>query len=106
MKKHSNTSFTVLLFSSILGVLVVSTLVAASSFFLRPVIELDLKNKLISDLLKAGITPPVINISGRDITLSGFISNEKESIRTEETAKKVWGVRKVNNHLIVRSKIE
>lgn len=94
----------VLLLLSILGVLVISTLVVISSYFLRPSIELDLKAKLIDNFSKAGVDNSIIYVSGRDITLSGSVSSKADAKISENIAKSVWGVRQVNNSLLIEAK--
>ena len=99
--KLSHSAQSALLLLSIIGVLIISTLVVISSYFLRPTIELDLKEKLVISLSDVALENQVINVSGRDITLHGSVGDIREATIAEETAKKVWGVRQVSNNLFV-----
>lgn len=103
MQRISYSSKSPLIFLSILGVLVISTLVMISSYFLRPSIEIDLKEQLIEKLSNIGINTPTIKVSGMDVTLTGTVSDQSKKIIAEETVKKIWGVRRVNNHLVVET---
>lgn len=102
MQKFSYSSVSPLIFLGILGVLIISTLVMVSSYFLRPSIEIDLKEQLTHSLSNIGIIAPIIHVSGMDVTLSGTVSDSSEKEIAEETVRKVWGVRRVNNHLFVQ----
>ncbi len=101
-----NSSKSALLLLSIIGVLVISTLVVISSYFLRPTIEFDLKEKLVSSLSKVGLNTPLVRVSGRDVELHGSVATVNELTIAEETAKRVWGVRQVNNHLLIKNTID
>lgn len=74
-----------------------------SGYFLRPSIEFDLREQLSSRLSKVGIIAPVIYVSGMDVTLKGTVSKKSEIVTAEEIVKKVWGVRRVNNYLLVEN---
>lgn len=86
---------------SIISIMVISTLVLISSYFLRPAIEINLKDQLVSSLSKAGLMNSMVRVSGRDVELHGAVSNINERIAAEEAAKQIWGVRQVENHLLV-----
>jgi len=99
--KFNSSSKSALLLLSVLGILVISTLVVISSYFLQPTIELDLKRKLTESLSKAGMDSSIIRVSGRDITLHGSISSKNDAKVAEDIAKKIRGVRQVKNSLVV-----
>lgn len=103
MQKSISSSKSALLLLSMLGVLIVSTLVAISSYFLLPSIELDLKTKLVANLSQTGITSSNISVSGRNITLYGSVSSNTDIIVAEDIAKSIWGVRRVNNSLLIKT---
>jgi len=86
-----------------LAVLVIATLVVATSYFLRPSIELELKNKLLNNFASLGFNNTTIHISGRDITLHGAVKNKTEAMQAENTAKEIWGVREVDNQLLIKN---
>lgn len=84
-----------------IAVLVISTLVVASTYFLRPNIEDNLKTELKYRFSQVGLGNAVIDVSGRDVILMGDVNNKAEVIKAENTAKKIWGVREVENKLLV-----
>ena len=86
-----------------LGVLIISTLVAISSYFILPSIELDLKTKLVANLSQTGLTSSNIRVSGRNITLYGSVSSNTDITVAEDIAKSIWGVRQVNNSLLIKT---
>ena len=104
MKKSISSSKSAFLLLSMLGVLIISTLVVISSYFLLPSIELDLKTKLVANLSRTGVTSSNISVSGRNITLYGPVSSNTDVIVAENIAKSIWGVRQVNNSLLIKKK--
>ena len=101
MQLLNNTPKSAILFLGIVGLLTISTLIAVSSYFLLPSIENDLKTKLSANLSKAGILNSTVNVSGRDITLNGFVFSKSDAELAEVIAKKTWGVRRVTNKLLI-----
>lgn len=101
----NSSSKSALLLLTILGALIVSTLVVISSYFLRPIIEHELKKELLIGLSQVGITTSNIYISGRDVTLYGVITNKSKAIKAEKLAKEIWGVRQVTNKLLIKKPI-
>ena len=91
-----------LVFLITLAVLVVSTLVVASSYFLKPSIETELKNQLTKEILMLGLFNPSIKISGRDVTLTGVVSKQSDVMKAENIARHVAGIREVSNQLVVK----
>jgi len=107
VKESYNASKSTFILSSILGMLIVSTLVAISSYFIRPSIELDLKTKLVSKLSKIEVKNSFIQVSGRDITLYGSVPNKIDALTAEDIATNIQGVRQVKNELLIKGeKIE
>lgn len=86
-----------------LSILVVATLVVASSYFLRPSIEQELKRVLTTRFSNVGLTQTVVNISGRDVVLNGVVKDQSEAKKAELTAKETWGVRQVDNQLLIKN---
>lgn len=105
MSYINSSSKSALLLLSILGILIISTLVVLSSYFLRPLIEIDLKEKLSKNLTKSGIhTSITVHVSGRDIILFGSVLNKRDALIAENTTKKTWGVRHVKNNLLIKNR--
>jgi len=94
-----------LVFLASVAVLTISTLVVASAYFLQPNIESELKNKLIQNFTAVGLSNrnTTIKLSGRDVTLSGYVSTEHDAMKAEEVAKQVSGIREVNNQLMIKN---
>ena len=91
------------LFLITIGALVISTLVFFSAYFVKPLVETELKNKLLTSFTRLGITSNLVKISGRDITLSGSVKNKEESIMAENAALAIQGIRQVNNKLLIKN---
>jgi len=92
-----------LIFLSTMAVLIVSTLVVASAYFLKPTIESELANRLIQRFSVKGFVDTQIKISGRDVTLLGYVSDETEAQEAETIAKQVSGIREVENKLVIKT---
>ena len=88
----------------LLSLLVVLTLVAASSFFLRPSMEIDIKEKVVDKIEEKGHLGINVHVSGRDVTLKGIVKTEEESSKLESISRKVQGVHEINNKLIIKNK--
>ena len=91
----------VLLF--LLTLLVVSTLVTASAYFLRPSIETEIKQKVTKKIEEKGVSNMMVNVSGRDVTISGSVDTKEDSTKVEEMSSKVQGVREINNKLLIKN---
>lgn len=91
-----------LVFLASVAILTVATLVVASAYFLQPNIESELKGKLIQNFIAVGLRNTNIKLSGRDVTLSGFVLSFNDAVKAEEIAKHVSGVREVNNQLMIK----
>ncbi|MCF6191048.1 MAG: BON domain-containing protein [Cocleimonas sp.] len=86
----------------LVAVLVVATLVAASEYFLRPQIESELKQEITRSFVQAGFSIADINLSGRDVTLNGAVSSKLAAQKVENTTKQIWGVRQIDNQIIIK----
>lgn len=91
----------VLLF--VITLLVISTLVTASAYFLRPSIELELKEKVTEKIDQNGVSKLVVNVSGRDVTIDGFVRNEETYSSVEKITGEIYGVREINNRLVIKN---
>lgn len=98
--KNSKSPFILLV---TIGTLIIVTLVIASTYFLRPNIESELKTQLHRQLSISGLDGTLIHISGRDVILTGTVKNKSEAVKAENTAKEVWGVRNVNNQVLIEN---
>jgi outer membrane protein OmpA-like peptidoglycan-associated protein len=88
---------------ALLTLLVVATLTLLTLWFKQPVIETDLLQRARQTLTEAGLPPSGLHFSGRDGVLSGTVASEAEASRLVEIASQVYGVRDVDNQLIVAS---
>ncbi len=91
-----------LIFLLLVAILVVATLVAASEYFLRPQIESELKQEITHNVAQAGLSITDIKLSGRDVTLNGAVSSKLTAQKIENTTKQVWGVRQIDNQIIIQ----
>ena len=103
MSQASNLPKSPFILMSTLGILVIATLVVATTYFLRPQIEIELEIRLAQGFTKAGLVSNLITVSGRDVTLSGAVPNLAISLKAEKIAKKIRGVRQVNNRLLIKN---
>jgi hypothetical protein len=103
VSKQSKTPKSPLVLLTSLSILVVATLVVASGYFLRPGIELELKKELISHFASTGFSSTIVHISGRDVILNGAVENKADALKAEKTAKEIWGVRQVDNQLLIKN---
>jgi len=72
-----------------------------SNYFLRPGLELDLKNKIISTLYSHNIFNAVIEVKGRDVYLSGITPNALEANKIEADIQSISGVNQLKSRLQV-----
>ncbi len=103
MSEYSQSAKSPFVLLTSLGILVIATLVVASTYFLRPGIEYELKEKLLHDFANAGFVNTSINVSGRDVTLRGNVQDKAEALKAENTAKQIWGIRQVDNQLLIKN---
>ncbi len=88
---------------AMIGILIIATLVVATTYFLQPRIETELRQQLLINFSQAGLTETFVDVSGRDVTLNGVVNNQAEAIKAENTAKQTQGVHQVNNRLLVKN---
>lgn len=74
----------------------------ASTYFLQPNIESELKTQLQNQLSLSGLDGALINISGRDVILMGSVKNKSDATKAENVAKEVWGIRNVSNQILIK----
>ncbi len=92
-----------LVFLFLVSVLVVSTLVVASEYFLRPQIELELKQKITHRFAQVGLAKTNIELSGRDVILNGSVKSKDAVMRAERATKEIWGIRQVDNQILIKN---
>ncbi len=79
--------------------IVIVLLLGISIFVLTPKIQTDLAEEIQKELVKNQI-PADITLSGRDVILRGNVSNGEVKEKAEAIAKKVCGIRFVDNQLL------
>lgn len=72
----------------------------------RDRIQQDLAERAKAALVQGGSAWAGVDINGRDIVLTGRAVQDNEPPRAEDTVRKVWGVREVENRAILPPKIE
>ena len=89
----------------LLSVLVISTLVVASLYFIRPNLETELEHRVSDNLEKAGIDEAKLEVavSGRDAVITGQVESLAVAKKVEKTAKETCGVRFIDNQLLVKN---
>ncbi len=100
-KRFKSKTPLVLLF--LISLLALVTLVAASSYFLRPIMETEIKEKVVLKLEEKGHSDIKVDVSGRDVTIKGTVKSEKESSALENVSSKIQGVREINNKLLIKN---
>lgn len=98
---HQQTSpFTLVI---ILGVLVISTLVLISHFFLAPKIENDLRNQISERLTKEMNGNVFFNISGRDVNVKALVADKTEADKFKSIISSVEGIRDFNFDFMIKN---
>ncbi len=87
----------------LLTILVISTLITASAYFLRPSIETEIKEKVREKIEEKGLGNMVVDVSGRDVTISGYVDTKEKSSKVEKISSEVQGVREINNKLLIKN---
>ena len=87
----------------LIAVMVVATLVVISNYFLRPGMELDLTHRITKNFLSYGINSAIINVSGRDVTLTGSVLNYTDAKNIEKLIQETQGIRQVENKLVIKN---
>lgn len=72
----------------------------------REGIKQDLADRAKAALMESGAPWAGVEINGRDAVLTGRALQDNEPSRAEETVRKIWGVRQVENRAILPPKIE
>ena len=72
-----------------------------SNYFVRPGLELDLKNKINYTLYSHNISNAVINVEGRDVVLNGVVANLLTAKQLESEIQNISGINQVKNMLVV-----
>ncbi|PID33778.1 MAG: hypothetical protein CR955_00530 [Thiotrichales bacterium] len=103
MQAKSTTSKSPLMLFLLIGILVVATLVVISNYFLRPGLELSIKDQVRSDLRKGGIETVKVSVDGRDVLLEGFTLNRADWVKAESIVNNIRGINQVKNQLVVKN---
>ena len=91
-----------LLLLLLISLLIISSLVVATEYFLRPSIETEISNKVVSTLSHLGLHNTLISVSGRDVTLVGYVENKEEIIKALSRTQAIDGVREVTHQLVIK----
>ena len=103
MQAESSTSKSPLTLLLLIGVLVIATLVVISNYFLRPGLELTIKDEVIENLKEGGIKTVKVSVDGRNVLLEGYIFKQEDSIKVESIVSKIEGIHQVKNQLVVKN---
>jgi len=98
--QNSKSPMTLLL---LIAILVIATLVMISNYFLRPGIELDLKQKVMTTLFQHKVFDAAIKVEGRDVTIIGITTDSQESKKVETEIQNITGVNQVDNKLLIKN---
>jgi hypothetical protein len=99
-KKFKSKSPLILLL--LISLLALVTLIAASTYFLRPIMETEIKEKVVDKMEEKGHSDIKVAVSGRDVTIEGTVTSEEESTQLENVSSKVQGVREIKNKLLIK----
>ncbi|MCU0644576.1 MAG: OmpA family protein [bacterium] len=89
------------IFKIILAVLGLLMLWALTIYFRRASIEQDLTDRAKLALAQPEFSQVSVTFEGRDGTLAGEVSSQQLADEAESLAQKLWGIRTINNQLIV-----
>lgn len=84
-----------------LVLLIVATLTLFAMLFNQPAMETDLLQRTRQALSEAGLPSDSVRFKGRDGILIGTVADENTANQLIDITRRVYGVRTVNNHLIV-----
>lgn len=87
----------------LISLLTLVTLVTASNYFLRPIMETEIKEKVIHKIEEKGHLDINVNVSGRDVTIKGTVDSKEESSALEKVSSNVQGVREIDNKLLIKN---
>ncbi len=85
----------------LIGIILLATLGYFCIYHYSDVIQEDIQTRSSDLLLKGEFKDIKVIVDGRDITLSGNIASEKLKAIASNKAKNIYGVRAVNNQLII-----
>ena len=106
MLKPVSKSKSPLTLSLLIACLVIATLVMISNYFLRPGLELDLRNRIVSKLHFQNLLNPVIKVEGRDVMLSGIVPNEGEAEKIEARIQSISGINQIDSQLFIENRTD
>lgn len=89
----------------LLSILVISTLVVASLYFVRPNLETELAQRVSHNLEKEGVSDTKVDVvvTGRDAVITGEVESIVVAKKIEQTAKDTCGIRFIDNQLLVKN---
>ena len=100
MQKTVRSSKSPLTLLVLLGIMIISTLVVISDYFVRPGMEQDLTQKVTQGLHKQGLLDATVKVRGRDVILSGSVPNSVTSKQAEEMIQQIQGIHQIDNNLV------
>ena len=87
----------------LIAFLVIATLVMISNYFLRPGLELDLRNRIVTKLYSYKLLNPMIRVEGRDVILNGIVRNKGEAAKIEAEIQSISGIHQIENKLLIHN---
>ncbi|KAG1657139.1 5'-3' exonuclease [Nymphon striatum] len=87
----------------LIGIMVISTLVVISNYFLRPSLELNIKDEVSQNLKENGFKSVKVKVEGRDVLLEGFIFKQEDSLKVENVMSRIQGIHQIDNQLVVKN---
>lgn len=103
MQAEVTTSKSPLTLLLLIGILVISTLVVISNYFLRPGLELSIEDQVRGNLSEIGIKTVKVSVEGRNVLLEGFTLNHSDWKKAEIIVNKIQGINQVENLLVVKN---
>lgn len=103
MQAEGTTSKSPLTLLFLIGLLVVATLVVISNYFLRPGLELSIKDQVRGNLRESGIKTVKVSVDGRNVLLEGFILSQADWMKAESIVNQISGIHQVENQLVVKN---
>ena len=92
-----------MMLSALIGVLIISTLMTVSYYFLSPGVENNLKHQIVKSLNKYQLFNAVVSVEGRDVVLRGIAQNESDANKLEMEIKNISGIHKVDSKLLIKN---
>ena len=103
MQAEDTTSKSPLTLLLLIGILVISTLVVISNYFLRPGLESSIKDQVRGNLSEIGIETVKVSVEGRNVLLEGFTLNHSDWEKAVNIVNKIQGINQVENLLVVKN---